>query len=177
MNKEIELKELNRHSEEIDAIMGQTPSWVFQWGITGIAIVVIGFIAVTWFIHWPEVLTLHGKLMIYGSDRDWILQTNLPAEELRLLRTDMEAHITLDIKDENWGYYTAIFSPLPLHSNPSGRYPVKLIIKDYTTSEGNIENEYVSTKRHIDPWQIDATASIYLSNKRLLTRLFEKIRL
>lgn len=43
-------------SEEVQEIIGQTPGWVVQWGITLIFFVFSILIAVSWFIKYPDII-------------------------------------------------------------------------------------------------------------------------
>ena len=171
MEDETELKGLKEHSEEVEAVMGQTPSWVFRWGITAIGIIIMIILIATWHMRWPDTMTVRGKLMIQGTDTCWQMNVPLSAIEVRKLKAGMEAHVTLDNKDESWGYYTATITSLPLHSDSTGYFPVNFSIHDLTTDQGNVEQAYLDKERHTDVWQLDATAIINLHNKRLLLRL------
>ena len=50
-NSKIELR-----SEEVQEMMGQIPSWILQWGITVIAIVLFGLLLGSYFFKYPDTL-------------------------------------------------------------------------------------------------------------------------
>ena len=169
-----ELKGLREHSEEVEMLMGQTPNWIFRWGITLIAVIITSLLAATWFIHWPETMVVHGELNITGPDTVWYMQTDLTAGEVRQLRSGMKAHVSLDNKDEDWGYYGAVISELPQHPDSSRRFTVTIQLTDNVTDAGSYEPAYLSCKRRTKPWYLDATATIYLTNRRLFHRLLKR---
>lgn len=43
-------------SENVQEILGYTPKWVFRWGITGVFIILIFFIFLTWLIKYPDIM-------------------------------------------------------------------------------------------------------------------------
>lgn len=169
-----ELKGLREHSEEVEMLMGQTPNWIFRWGITLIAVIISALLAATWFIHWPDTMVVHGELSVTGPDKVWYMQTELTASEIRQLRSGMTAHVSLDNKDEEWGYYDAVVDELPQHPDTTRRFPVMIRLMTDVTNSGHQETGYVRPERRIAPWTLDATATIYITDRRLLVRLFSK---
>lgn len=53
MNKP-DLKGLDLRSEEVRELMGAVPSWIQRWGITAIAVILVGAITLCGFIRLPE---------------------------------------------------------------------------------------------------------------------------
>jgi hypothetical protein len=51
-NSKIEL-----HCEEVQELMGRIPSWILRWGITIIAVILLGFLVGTYFFEYPDTLT------------------------------------------------------------------------------------------------------------------------
>lgn len=51
-NNKIELR-----SEEVQEIMGKIPSWILRWGITIIAVVLLGLFVGSYFFKYPDTLT------------------------------------------------------------------------------------------------------------------------
>lgn len=48
------MKGLDTHSEEVQELMGAVPSWIQQWGITAIAAILTGVMALCSIIRLPE---------------------------------------------------------------------------------------------------------------------------
>ena len=55
--EEIEERQIEFHSEEVQEMMGQVPSWIMRWGITIIAIVLFGLLLGSYFFKYPDTLT------------------------------------------------------------------------------------------------------------------------
>ena len=45
------------HSEEVQEIMGRQPAWILRWGVTVIILILVGIIALCWFIKYPQTVT------------------------------------------------------------------------------------------------------------------------
>ncbi|MBP8777130.1 MAG: HlyD family efflux transporter periplasmic adaptor subunit [Bacteroidaceae bacterium] len=56
MEKE-EYKQIELRSEEVQEVMGQVPPWILRWGITVLAIIVIGLFIGCYFFKYPDTLT------------------------------------------------------------------------------------------------------------------------
>ena len=165
------LKGLQGRSEEVEMLMGQTPNWIFRWGMTLIAVIVAALFSACWFIPWPDTMAAHGVLEVSGSDTAWYFRTHVGVQEVRQLRAGMEVRVTLDVKDDSWGYYQGILLPLPVHPDSTGRYPVSVIVSDCHTSTGAVDPQFQAAERREEPWMMDATATIMLRQRRLLPRL------
>ncbi len=169
-----ELKGLREHSEEVEMLMGQTPNWIFRWGISMIAVIMTSMLAASWFIHWPETMVVRGTIGITGPDTVWYMQTELTAVEIRQLRQGMTAHVSLDNKDEEWGYYNAVVDKLPQYPDSIRRFPVIIKLISNHTESGHQETEYIHIERRTAPWLLDATATIYLADRSLFDRLMRR---
>lgn len=166
-----ELKGLRERSEEVEMLMGQTPGWIFRWGITLIAVIVAALLTAAWFIPWPETAVMHGGLEVLGMDTTWVFRKHVTVDQLKKLKPAMVANITLDVKDDSWGYYTGTLEELPLRPDSTGLYPIVFRVGDCRSSEGRHEDEMWSISRRKEPWMMDATATVVLHKRRLLQRL------
>ena len=169
-----EMKGLREYSEEVEMLMGQTPNWIFRWGITVVSVILVALLTGAWFIRWPDTMTVRGMLCITGPDTVWYMRAELAPEEMRKLHGGMAAHVTLNNRDEEWGYYPALVDELPLHPDSTNRFPLVIRLTDNTTQAGRLEQEYQNIERRKSPWTLEATAIIYLTEHRLLERLFSK---
>lgn len=170
-----------RRSEEVEAVLGQTPHWIFRWGISIITAIVVALLISTWFIHWPETMTIRGTIQLNsqtGKCCDMVVR--LPAEQVRMLHEGMVARISLDIKGDEWGNYHGIIATLPLQSDSTGFYPVHIRINSMASTDkgqsslGNISRTPTVLKKlqeNDSPVILDATATITVSEQRLLQRI------
>ena len=159
------------HSEKKEMFKWNTPKWTLRWWMAMLTVIVVALLTAGWFTPWPDTLVVHGTLEVTGIPNEWYFRTYVEASNLKQLRPGMEAHITLDVKDRSWGYYTAKLQPLPQHSDSTGLYPIELCVGDYHTSKGGFELELWSLDRREDPWLMDATATIILRERHLLPRV------
>jgi HlyD family secretion protein len=51
-----DLQRIEIRSEEVQEILGITPSWIIRWGITLMVIVLVGLIIGSWFFKYPDVI-------------------------------------------------------------------------------------------------------------------------
>lgn len=177
MEKENELKGLRERSEEVEAVMGQTPSWVLRWGITIIAAIVGCLLVSTWFVQWPATLTAHGDIVIRDSVGQWnSVVIQLSAEQVKLLQEGMKSKVFLNVKDESWGPYQGATEQIPLMTDSTRTYSVHIRLNKYEkTTEGHasiaeLEREFCNISHPI----LEATVIITLSDKRLLNRIIGK---
>ena len=174
MEKDSELKGLSERCEEVEAVMGQTPPWLFQWGITMIAVIAGCIIASTWFVRWPDTLTVHGYIEITQSSESWEdMAVNLSARQVSCLRMGMEAEVALNAKDKSWGFYRGKVMEIPLMTDSTGLYIVHIHLNKYErTSEGHasLDNLKQYTNHSMHPI-LETTAKITISDKRLLSKI------
>lgn len=140
-------------------------------GMTLAAAVVVTLLTACWFIPWPDTTVVHGQMEVTGLATTWHFRKHVEAEDLRLLQAGMEAHITLDVKDDSWGYYTGTLEPLPLRPDSTGLYLIEIAVDDLDTNKKMHEYELWTIQRREDPWLMDATATIIIRPRRLLPRL------
>ena len=174
MKKENELKGLRKRSEEMEDVMGQTPSWVFRWGIITMAVIVACLLASTWFLQWPDTLTAHGYIEVTRSSCPWTdMVIQLSAQQICSLREGMEAQISLNARDKEWGLYQGVLMPIPLMTDSTGLYTVHIRMNKYErTTEGHAS--IAALEREPSRFQhprLETTAIIILSDKRLLLRI------
>ncbi|AEI47372.1 HlyD family secretion protein [Runella slithyformis] len=73
-------------SSEVDEVLSQPPSWLIQWGITVVFLVVGTLVAVGWFIHYPDIVT--GHLRIVGDNYPKSVSSKTDGKLLKLLVKD-----------------------------------------------------------------------------------------
>ena len=133
-------KGLRQHCDEVEEVMGQTPPWIFRWGIMVIAILMSGLFMSCWFIQWPEQMTAGGTLV--ADDKGGILELNLMAEQVRQLRVGMKVYVTIDVKDDSWGNYETSITTLPYEKDSVGAYLLRVHLSpDLTSDQGHTFRE------------------------------------
>lgn len=181
MEEDKELKGLKERSEEVEAVMGQTPPWVFRWGITAIAIIIMVILTATWFMRWPDTMTVRGAIQLNSQTGRWAeMVVRIPAEQVRMLHEGMVARISLDIKGDEWGNYHGMISTLPLQPDSTGLYSVHIRLNTRASTDkgqsslDNISRTHALLKQlqgNDSPIILDATANIILSEQRLIQRI------
>ena len=169
-----------RRSVEVEAVLGQTPHWIFRWGISLIAAIVAALLISTWFIHWPETMTMQGIVRIEAPKAKWAyMVVHLPASQVRTLHEGMAVRVHPDIKDESWGCYEGIVATTSIQKDSTGLYPLHIRIDAHARTDSNRASlaelataEHLTTTRQAaSPLVLDAAATITLTDKRLLQRI------
>ncbi len=156
------MKGLQQHSEEMEEMLGQTPNGVARWGLTVIAACMALLFTGSWFLGWPRQMRVGGSLVTDG--RESTMEVYLTAGQVRQLNRGMTMHITLDIKDDSWGYYEACIGELPLERDSTGAYPLQIALpENAVTNRGHSLGELL-TPASCKSAHLDATATISLNN-------------
>lgn len=58
-------EDLLPRSQEVDEILSYVPHWMIRWGITAIFVILLGIIAMSYFIKYPDIVT--GQITISSS--------------------------------------------------------------------------------------------------------------
>ena len=142
------------------------------------ALLVAALLAGTWFIHWPETMTVQGTVSLSVTDGRWAdMVVHLPATQVRTLHEGMLVQVALDIKDEQWGHYSGTVMPTPLQKDDTGLYPIRIRMDAHAATDNGHASLVSIATSHQRPSTgpagpiLDATATITLSDKRLLQRI------
>jgi len=57
MPEELKERAIEIRSEEIDEILGKTPSWILRRGISMLTLIILFLLAGSWFFHYPDIIT------------------------------------------------------------------------------------------------------------------------
>ena len=76
--EDINLKKNN----EVDQILGRPPSWILRWGITFLFLALFIFLALSWFIQYPDVLTSQVTITTESPAIRVVADTNSEIKEL-----------------------------------------------------------------------------------------------
>ena len=57
MEGELKERAIEIRSEEIDEILGRTPSWILRRGIVVLTLIILTLLAASWFFRYPDILT------------------------------------------------------------------------------------------------------------------------
>lgn len=78
--EDINLKKNN----EVDQILGRPPSWILRWGITFLFFALLIFVALSWLIKYPDVLTSQVTITTESPAIRVVADTNSEIKELRV---------------------------------------------------------------------------------------------
>ena len=78
--EDINLKKNN----EVDQILGRPPSWILRWGITFLFLALLIFLALSWLIQYPDVLTSEVIITTESPAIRVVADTNSEIKELRV---------------------------------------------------------------------------------------------
>lgn len=57
MSEELKERAIEIRSEEIDEILGKTPSWMLRRGIAMLSLIILFILAGSWFFHYPDIIS------------------------------------------------------------------------------------------------------------------------
>ena len=78
--EDINLKKNN----EVDQILGRPPSWILRWGITFLFLTLLIFVALSWLIKYPDVLTSQITISTASPAIRVVADANSEIKELRV---------------------------------------------------------------------------------------------
>ena len=78
--EDINLKKNN----EVDQILGRPPSWILRWGITFLFLALLIFLALSWLIQYPDVLTSEVTITTESPAIRVVADANSEIKELRV---------------------------------------------------------------------------------------------
>ena len=55
--------DINIRSEKVEQLLAHLPSWIVRWGTASIFILLLALVAMSWFIHYPSVITGKTRLV------------------------------------------------------------------------------------------------------------------
>ena len=99
-------------SREVDEILSFVPSWMIRWGITTIFVILMGIIAMSYFIKYPDIVTgqvtissaappasviakANGSLLLFKEDKEALAE----GEVIALIKNDAEYDDILSLKE------------------------------------------------------------------------------
>lgn len=136
------LKGLDQHSEEVQELMGTVPSWIQRWGISLIALILIGALALCATIRLPEQYPI--ELTPLATDGSTII--SMP-EAVRIKYIYAADNTLAEANDTLLAYTDDTFATAPIagrvtyigpvHKNvsiPAGTELLKVVSKSHTDS-------------------------------------------
>ncbi len=174
------IKEINvptSHIEEIEMIMGPTPLGICRWGVTLITIIVGLVLVSTLFIQWPETLTIQSYIRITNdASEEFDMVIKLSAEQIKLIQEGINARISLNAKNQDWGEYHGKVTHIPVMTDSTKLYPVHICLNMYEkTDKGNASiADLVKMPCLIAHPMLETTVTITLSENYLLQRILKR---
>lgn len=53
------------HSEEVQEILTAVPNWMIRWGNSVVLVFIIGLLAMSWFVKYPDVIESQASVTMY----------------------------------------------------------------------------------------------------------------
>lgn len=124
-NKNDSGKAVELRSEEVQEVMNRIPSAIVRWGMTVMAVVVIGLLVASAYIRWPQ--TIECPFEWIPSENNTVITATLTPDAL----THMSSHKVIE---------ATLYSPtFPAEYSENG---VSVVITDYTVVN-NREDSYI----------------------------------
>lgn len=163
----ISYKEVELLSEEVQEVMSRIPSAIVRWGMTVMAIIVVGMLIVAVYLPWPESLEVPFEGHRYGYKA--VVCISLPSENIRkLLHTGNKQNITLYSPIFSSEYYpngiSGIINDISVVNSTGDGYTTILDIELY-----NPNNDRDTSSK------FSGNILIVISNKTLFQRIYEQI--
>ena len=147
---EVQGKEVELRSEEVQEVLGSVPSWILRRGITLLALIVVILIVGSWLFKYPEIIS--APLM---------LTTTTPPAGI-VAKTSGKIYI-LNVKDQQ---QVKIGDCLGIIENPANYSDVLLLEKELNDVryKVNIEKTFYLTQNEMKLGTIQSTYSSFLLN-------------
>jgi len=163
---------IDSQSEEVQELMGRTPSWILRYGISVIAFTIFLLIGGSYFLWYPETLSCSIVVNI-KKDRNistcnMIGYATIPPEGIGKLKINQDAKVFLDELPENdYGYLKGKIKSISYMSNSHGYYSAVI-----SFPQGNKTVSGVA----IPPLpKMRGTVDIVICKRRLIVRYFAPI--
>tara|TARA_B110001469_G_C9642595_1_gene323573 strand:+ start:645 stop:1955 length:1311 start_codon:yes stop_codon:yes gene_type:complete len=152
---EIENKEIEIRSDEVQEILSHTPNWMIRWGITSIFFLILILIGISYFVKYPDVIK--GNILVTTEipPVKLVSKTNGQLTKIyinngeKVKENDIIADIESPLTD------SAVFYLKQLVSS------IQLVMDDSKSSKINFENELVFGKVQTEFGQLKKTYNKY----------------
>jgi len=154
---------INKH-EEIQQILGVPPTWITQWGIPLLVTLLIIILSLSWFIHYPQIISAPVTLT---QESEIVGKLRLPAVSAARVKPQQKVKIYLN----NFPYQD--FGTLNGHTqhiySVSNRetFEVTIKLEQAMRSSGGQEIPFTT--------QMPGTAEIIVEDKRISDYLLDQI--
>lgn len=135
----IEEQQQSRHSDDIQDIISAPPSWLLQWGITSIVVLIIIIVTLSAFIKYPDIVRAELKITSFNSPK--LVVTKVPGRLSRLLVADNQVvHVgqPLAYIESTANHSDVILLIDQLH----------LLLKQLQSEGGNISSAFFKNKQY-----------------------------
>lgn len=159
---------IHLRSEEVEEIMGQTPSWITRWGVLLISTILAGIVIGSYFFKYPE--SLKASITINSDDIPPIGYAVLPATGTGKLKKGLTVRVRLDNFPElEYGFVNGCLdSILPTPDERNNYHVIIAFPYGLTTNYGN--------KLPLN-MQLMGNAEIIIKEKRLIQYIFHSLEL
>jgi hypothetical protein len=156
-----------RHSSGMDHIMTKMPSWIIRWGTLVLLLLFSGLFVIAGFIRYPDVAAAPVSVTQIPHSQTYLAKGKIPIAMVGKIRTGQKAVISLA------AYPPGEFGNLT--GTVRGIYPSR----DDSVADLYIDLDRglrTSLDKTLSPvFMLNGTAQVYMSDRSLLGRLFDKI--
>ena len=167
LKENISYKEVELLSEEVQEVMNRIPSAIVRWGMTVMAIIVVGMLIVAAYVPWPR--TMEYPFEGHHDGAKALINVTLTDEEVRVISHAKHRNVTL---------YSPMLSDEFTDNGLSG------IITDVSVRH-HVDNEYntelniklLNTENRCDTMRtFSGNILLFLSENTLFQRITKHIR-
>ncbi|ASZ14324.1 hypothetical protein KTO58_02275 [Chitinophaga pendula] len=155
-----------RHNE-VQEIMGKMPSWIVRRGISGIGILVLLVLAGAYYFHYPDILTSQVTITRQPQAARYSATGTIAGQRSGLVIPGQQVQIKLSAYPyTEYGMLKGIVkSCAPSPTDSTFLLDIQLPQGLYTTAGKTLPNQGM----------LNGNAEIFLEDKNMLLRLFERI--
>ncbi len=168
-NEEIEIR-----SDEVQEILSSVPNWMIRWGITLIFIIIILFIALSYFIKYPDVISgtvslttvtppnrlvtkTSGELeVLFIPDKTEVKTGEVIAQIKNLVSKEEIDYLTKKITEVEQGLGTEFSTPITFNN-------AEMVF-------GAIQNDYNALANAVSQYQLNLNVDQYTKRRAILQR-------
>jgi multidrug resistance efflux pump len=176
---ELENETAEVRSEELQEIVGEMPKWIIRWGISVVFIAVLGFLFISWFIKYPDVINARVVIttspalvtLVSRSSGSLVL---LKEENDEVKEGDLIGYISSNTSLSDINELEASLGELSYEpSRPSIRRELKLgeILDSYVQyvhASENLTNFYLLNQAQIEKNQLEQQLQVHYRLKEIL---------
>lgn len=163
-------EEIPVRSEEVQEILTAVPNWMIRWGNTAVLIFIVGLIAISWFVSYPDIITSEALITTLQPPQKILANTSGKIDTLiikdneRIAAGSPIAILENTANFEDVLFLKSITDTIHLRKQafefPIEKIPI-LFLGDIDTYYANFENDYQKYQhnKELKPYDNEAIAN------------------